>query len=71
MAAPLSSRRTERALLALGFVRLGTRGSHVKLKAPNGGIVVLPLGHAQVLDIYVRRACVLAEIPWQDFRDRY
>jgi predicted RNA binding protein YcfA (HicA-like mRNA interferase family) len=71
MAGMLSSRRTERALTTLGYVHLGTSWSHEKFAAPNGATVVLPLGHPQVLERYVRRACALGGIEWDAFRERY
>jgi predicted RNA binding protein YcfA (HicA-like mRNA interferase family) len=71
MAGMLSSRRTERALTALGYMHMGTSGSHKKFTAPNGIIVVLPLGHTEVLERYVRRACALGGINWDAFRERY
>jgi predicted RNA binding protein YcfA (HicA-like mRNA interferase family) len=71
MAGMLSSSRVERALLALGFVLVSTRGSHKKFRAPTGGTVVLPLGHSQILDSYVKKACVLGGVDWREFLDRY
>ena len=71
MSGTLSSARTERALLALGFVYKRGAGSHKTFVAPNGAVVTLPLGHAQVAERWVKRACAQAEIDWATFQGRY
>ncbi len=39
----VSGARLVRALKRVGFVKAGGKGSHVKLKHPNGRIVIVPM----------------------------
>ena len=71
MSGTLSSAWTERARLALGFVYKRGAGSHKTFVAPNGAVVTLPLGHAQVAERWVRKACAQAGVDWAAFQQRY
>ena len=43
----LSGRDVRKALGRIGFVKVGQTGSHVRLKRPNGRIVMVP-EHAEI-----------------------
>jgi predicted RNA binding protein YcfA (HicA-like mRNA interferase family) len=67
----LNSRRTERALTALGCSVLRQSGSHKTLQFPNGRVVTLPLGHREVYEPFVIRACRDGGIGYSDFLQKY
>jgi predicted RNA binding protein YcfA (HicA-like mRNA interferase family) len=67
----LNSRRLRRALLAAGCVVLRESGSHAVILFPNGRKVTLPLGHREVYETFVIRACRDGGVPYCDLLARY
>ena len=71
MPGTLNSTRVERALIGLGFTFSRGAGSHKTFIAPNGAVVTLPLGHTQVAEKWVKKACRQAGVDWSAFQQRY
>ncbi len=65
----LSGREVLRALERLGFVEVHRRGSHVKMKHPDGRLIVFPY-HAEVDRFTLKGALRDAEIDLAGFLDR-
>ena len=62
----LSGRQVLRGLERLGFVEIGRKGSHLKMKHPDGRLIVFPF-HDEVDRFTLKGAIRDADIDLNDF----
>jgi predicted RNA binding protein YcfA (HicA-like mRNA interferase family) len=62
----LSGRQVVSALERLGFVEIHRKGSHVKMRHPDGRVIVFPY-HAEIDRFTLRGALRDAEVDLEDF----
>ena len=62
----LSGRQVVSALERLGFVEIHRKGSHVKMRHPDGRIIVFPF-HAEIDRFTLKGALRDADIDLEDF----
>ena len=71
MAGMRSTRRAKRALEKLGLVFIDADGSHFHYRGPSGRKITIVLGHGEISEASLRKACMLADIAWSDFEEQY
>ncbi len=62
----LSGKQVAAALERLGFVELHRKGSHIKMRHPDGRIIVFPF-HAEVDRFTLKGALCDAEVDLEEF----
>jgi predicted RNA binding protein YcfA (HicA-like mRNA interferase family) len=64
----LSGRQIVLALERLGFIEIARKGSHVKMKHPDGRMIVFPF-HSEVDRYTLKGALRDADVPMEEFLD--